>query len=90
MSKILPKRLSGSQATSLKQVVLYTDLLDCVVGCSATVIPLDHPSYRVINGRLCYTSEVLSYDPVTGDFETRNTLYKRAEGSVAKHAEWAV
>ena len=53
-----------------------------VVGDSATVLPIDHPSPRVSNTKPCYTSMVVK---VEGDmdcvdrFETLNTKYVRDE-----------
>lgn len=62
-----------------KQVVHYrvTPYQYIAVGTSAVVIPVDHPdAIRVTNGEAVLTSEVLSYDAETGEFETLNTLYK--------------
>ena len=47
-----------------------------VVGDSAFVVPVDHPdTVNVTNGQGALTSEVVSYDPETGVFETKNTHY---------------
>jgi hypothetical protein len=60
-----------------KQVVKYSALLGTIkVGFGTVVVPVDHPdTYRVTNGEPARTSPVQSYDEVTGQFETRNTLY---------------
>lgn len=62
----------------MKQVVHYTPTtVDRIqVGDGAWVYPTDHPSYLVSNKHGCHTSKVLSYDEVTGVFETLNTVYK--------------
>jgi hypothetical protein len=62
-----------------KQVVQYrvTPYQYIQVGESAVVIPVDHPDTELVtNGQAALTSEVLSYDTETGEFETKNTLYK--------------
>lgn len=47
-----------------------------VVGEGAFVKPVDHPdTENVRNGEYAYTSEVLSHDADTGEFETLNTRY---------------
>jgi hypothetical protein len=46
------------------------------VGSGATVYPINHPSHKVTNETLVYTSTVLAYDKVTGKFETINTIYE--------------
>lgn len=59
-----------------KQVVKYSSLLFCQVGTGAMVVPVNHPdTYRVSNGFTAYTSEVLSYNSDTGEFETKNSRY---------------
>ena len=61
-----------------KQIVHYTptDHDYIKVGDSANVYPTDHTSFLVSNSRICHTSQVLSYDEVTGVFETLNSIYK--------------
>lgn len=61
---------------SEKKVVHYSRLDYIQVGESADVVPVDHTSCLVDNGRVAYTTIVESYDPVTGVFETKNTIYK--------------
>lgn len=63
----------------MKKIVYYhpnkhTDKI--VVGGSAYIIPVNHPGPFVSNKDIAVTSEVMSYDEVTGEFETRNTIYK--------------
>lgn len=60
-----------------KQVVKYSALLDTItIGFGTVVVPVDHPGTRnVVNGEPAFTSPVQSYDEVTGEFETRHTLY---------------
>lgn len=61
-----------------KPVVQYrvTPFQHIVVGDGAVVVPVDHPdTERVTNGLAALTSEVLAYDPETGEFETKNTKY---------------
>ena len=62
----------------MKPVVHYTPTtVDFIkVGHSASVYPTDHTSYLVSNRHVCHTSNVLSYDEVTGVFETLNSIYK--------------
>lgn len=66
-----------------KQVVKYSSVtfpsaviagLD-VVGTSAYVVPVDHPSIWVTNGKVATTSPIVEYDETTGIFETLNTVY---------------
>lgn len=46
-----------------------------VVGESAYVYPLNHPSPTVTNSTVVATSPVVSYNASTGVFETKNTIY---------------
>ena len=46
------------------------------VGYRATVIPTNHPSDLVSNTKIALTTEVISYNKETGEFETLNTIYK--------------
>jgi hypothetical protein len=75
-----------------KQVVQYRELqfngLSHVgpwlspVGQWVQVVPVDHPdTIGVLNGYWATTSQVVSYDETTGQFETQNTLYV-PEGSL--------
>lgn len=66
---------------STKQRVRYIDLGYCVIGQSAVVLPLDHPSDLVSNRTWAQTSPVVSIiDQANGKvFETRNTVYWPAE-----------
>ena len=64
----------------MKQIVHYLNPPEVYisVGCSALVCPVDHPDKdNVSNIGYVRTSEVLTYDPKSGDFETKNTLYKK-------------
>lgn len=67
----------------MKPVVRYREIAPghVFVGLSATVIPLDHPNpYGLVtNNEIVHTSRVISYDKATGDFETMNTKYVKAE-----------
>lgn len=45
------------------------------VGKWTIVQPIDHPSERVSNATLVFTSEVISYDEDNNTFETKNTMY---------------
>lgn len=59
-----------------KKIVRYSQLLYCKVGDSALVIPVDHPDAAYVsNEDIARTSTVVSYDEVTEQFETLNTLY---------------
>ena len=55
-----------------------------VVGASAYVFPVNHPSMFVSNEGLAITSTVLKHDKKTGEFETRNTIYKPLSKSQLK------
>ena len=63
-----------------KPIVKYRAILPgfIVVGHSATVTAINHPSPLIFPGAMVHTSEVLSYDEATGNFETKNTLYELA------------
>jgi hypothetical protein len=52
-----------------------------VVGDRAYVVPLDHPR-KGLNGQYVTTSQVLSYDSVTGEIETMFTRYVLAESAL--------
>lgn len=52
------------------------------VGQSALVVPVDHPSPNVSNEDIVHTSTVISYDEQTGEFETKNTIYKPIYGNL--------
>lgn len=60
-----------------KPTVRYDTFLPfyIVVGESATVFPIDHPSPLVSNQKFVNTSEVVYYSKSTGVFETQNTKY---------------
>lgn len=45
------------------------------VGKQAVIWPIDHYSELVSNEKAVVTSIVISYDTVTGNFETQNTKY---------------
>lgn len=61
----------------MKQRVRYIDLGRCEEGEPAQVIPADHPSSLVQNGKWTTTSPVLKIlEQARGPvFETRNTIY---------------
>lgn len=58
-----------------KPTVKYRDGYGIAVGGCACIIPIDHYSEYVSNGRYATTSTILSYDSNTGEFETMNTRY---------------
>lgn len=60
-----------------KPVVHYSDHVlgwPVMVGDRAGVVPVDHPA-SYLNGRVAYTSTVISIDVNGVDFETQNTKY---------------
>lgn len=59
----------------VKPVVHYKDGTYIVEGQRAEVVPVDHPDFR-LNGTVCWTSRVVKYDQATGNFETKNTIYR--------------
>jgi hypothetical protein len=59
-------------------VVRYTKVLYLEVGRPAILIPVDHPSPYVVNGRPCTTSFVQGANSDNGEIETKNTVYKPA------------
>ena len=61
-----------------KPIVHYFGGCDIRVGKNAIITTVDHPLLSN-SGGLSRTTEVLSYDKVTGDFETKNTIYKLKE-----------
>lgn len=63
-----------------KPIVQYTgEGCFIKVGTSAFVITLDHPHTKNYIDRVVQTSEVISHNKVTGDFETLNTKYVKAK-----------
>lgn len=66
-----------------KKVVQYTEVQffgpaygGQIIGNRALVTPVDHPdTENVTNGKPALTTAVVSYDEVTEQFETHNTLY---------------
>lgn len=62
----------------MKPIVNYkpSDIDFIQIGCRATVIPTNHPSDLVSNTKIVLTTEVISYNKETGEFETLNTIYK--------------
>lgn len=61
------------------KVVIYIEArTPIVVGQSAVVIPLNHPSELVRNGHECITTPVISIAADGTTFTTRNTTYKLA------------
>lgn len=64
-----------------KQVVKYDpkESKFIKIGYAAEVTPIDHPDEENVSNFLpVTTSTVIAYDETTGEFETRNTLYKPA------------
>lgn len=59
----------------MKPVVHYDAIANPpVVGSSVLVVVLDHPNFPPDHP--VWTSKVEQYDPTTGVFETKNTIYK--------------
>lgn len=61
-----------------KKVVKYSEILSPLIaeGYPVWLIPVDHPDTEdVTNGKPALTSNVVSYDETTGEFETTYTLY---------------
>lgn len=62
-----------------KKIVHYApadaDIFPIRVGYSTFVYPKDHTSSLISNKSLSKTSTVISYDEVTGQFETLNSVY---------------
>jgi hypothetical protein len=48
------------------------------VGHRATVVAINHPSWLHEPEKLVHTSTVISYNALTGDFETFNSRYQLA------------
>lgn len=69
----------------IKPIVHYKSLHgSIVVGQSATVFPVDHPdAENVSNTTVAFTSNVVSYSPETGEFETMNTRYVPLESKLS-------
>jgi len=62
----------------MKKIVRYRKEYDSYIplGQRAVIRPLDHPDYEnVHNFGPVLTSYVEEYDPVSGRFETENTIY---------------
>lgn len=47
------------------------------VGYCAYLLPVDHPN--VGNKQIVKTSPVVAFDEKTGEIETKNTIYRRAQ-----------
>ena len=62
----------------MKPIVLYdsTAPSDIVVGRGAYVLPINHSSREVSNTTTVLTSKVVRYNKLSGEFETKNTIYK--------------
>ena len=66
----------GLQETlEVKKLVHYRELVFCILGRSAMLVPCDHPSNLVSNTKMIITSQVLSEPDAQGRFETLNTVY---------------
>lgn len=63
----------------MKKVVKYdaSKVVFIEVGYSAIVHTIDHPNTSNYSDRPVKTSTVLSYDEITGEFETEFSLYKK-------------
>jgi len=61
----------------MKLLVQYDPLKNVFikVGERAVICPIDHQSRYVCNYLPVITTKVISYDVVTGEFETMNTRY---------------
>lgn len=62
-----------------KPVVMYDRNREFVClgpGHRAFLVPLNHESEHVTNGKLVCTSPVVEYNDVTGTVVTKNTIYK--------------
>ena len=69
-----------------KPVVHYRELcFPPVIGESAALYPVDHPSPYVSNTRVATTSAVVSYDEATGELETENTIYMPTEAALRSY-----
>lgn len=71
----LQTQQSAKKDTDLKPVAYYIDAGLIENGLSASVKVCNHPN-QMLSNRWVDTSAVLSYDPVSGIFETLNTIYK--------------
>lgn len=71
----LQTQQSAKKGTDLKPVVYYTESEFIEIGYRASVKVVKHPNPALSNN-WTHTSGVLSHDPQTGIFETRNTIYK--------------
>lgn len=60
---------------AIKALVHYKELVMCMLGRSALVVPCDHPSSAVSNTGLIATSQVIVELDQDGCFETLNTRY---------------
>lgn len=73
----------------MKRTVIYIKALSPIkVGQHAEVIPLNHSSDLVSNGRPCITTPVQSIAPNGTTFSTKNSVYQlAAEPAPAKETE---
>lgn len=61
----------------VKPVVHYTSRWSNLeIGKSVTLTTVDHPAGYLNEFPVVYTSAVVAFDEESGEFETRNTLYK--------------
>ena len=58
-----------------KPIVQYRGDYTLNASGGVTLVPVDHTSDRVTNGKTAYTSRVLRVDPKSGEIETLNTIY---------------
>lgn len=65
----------GDEGAAPKKLVHYKQLVMCMLGRSALVVPCDHPSSTVSNTGLITTSQVMVGLDADGCFETLNTRY---------------
>lgn len=61
----------------MKKIVHYIGEAVVIEGGHAYLTPQDHPNER-LNGKVCSTSRVISYDKESGVIETSNSIYKKA------------
>lgn len=69
---------ASPEAPRIKPLVHYRELVYCMLGRSALVVPVDHPSGMVSNRRHIITSTVMVDMDGEGRFETLNTRYEPA------------
>ena len=61
-----------------KRVVHYKEASNVILYGRAIVLPIDHTSNLVTNTTYAITSPIVKVYPQSGDFETENSIYRRA------------